>query len=215
MRFSFISLIFLLNTSLFPQQSTLSKGVNYLSEFIASDYFVELKENNSDLALVDSVYKRALVFTKKNFGEALLDLTFATVPYKEVPIEIPIIKTIINYPLISHNDSVFHLKNRNLPKDLFFDTPQNDFGDKDKLAHFFGSAYVSYYSNIFDLGRLIGYFVEVFEEDFKVQSAIDERDLIVDDLGILFGKVLKNNKQILPSHIMILHSLIQFNFHFP
>ncbi len=56
-----IILILLLNTiSIFPQQSKLSKAVNYLSGFIASEYFNELKSGNSDLALVDTIYLRAV-----------------------------------------------------------------------------------------------------------------------------------------------------------
>ena len=94
----------------FPQQSKLSKEVNYLSTFIASDHFVELKETNSDLALVDSIYLRAIAFTKKDYSEALLALTFATVPYKKIQIVIPIIKEVIYYPLIAADDSTSILK---------------------------------------------------------------------------------------------------------
>ena len=65
--------------------------------------------------------------------------------------------------------------------------PEIDYGDKDKLAHFFGSAFLSYESTIFDLGKLIGYFVEAFEESFKVQSTVDLRDLDVNEYGRLFG----------------------------
>ncbi|HED05989.1 MAG TPA: hypothetical protein ENI61_04830, partial [Ignavibacteria bacterium] len=44
------------NAGVFAQQSNLSKAVNYLSGFIASDYFRELKKSNNDLALVDTIY---------------------------------------------------------------------------------------------------------------------------------------------------------------
>ena len=112
-----IIFILLFNTnSIFPQQSKLSKAVNYLSDFIASDYFIELKETNSDLALVDSIYIRAIAFTKEDYSEALLALTFTTVPYKEIPIIIPIIMEVIYYPLIAADDSTFNLKNKNLPR---------------------------------------------------------------------------------------------------
>ena len=90
-----ILITIILTTLIFPQQSKLSKAVNYLSDFIASDHFVELKKTNSDLALVDSIYLRAIAFTKEDYSEALLALTFATVPYKKIPIVIPIIKEVI------------------------------------------------------------------------------------------------------------------------
>jgi hypothetical protein len=202
----------LLTTLIFPQQSKLSKTVNYLSEFIASDYFVELKETNSDLALVDSIYLRAIAFTEKDYSEALLALTFATVPYKEMPVVIPIIKEVIYYPLIAADDSTFNLKNKNLPRYLFYDSPETRHGDVDKLAHFFGNAFIGYSENIFDLSSLIGYFVESFEESFKVQSKVDYRDLDVNWYGNHFGKLLKENEKLLPSQIMLIRSLKYFNF---
>jgi hypothetical protein len=132
---------------------------------------------------------------------------FATVPYREVPIELPILNTIVYFPLTSADEETFLKKNENLPKYLFFDTPQNNYGDKDKLAHFFGSAFLSYESNIFDLGKLIGYFVEAFEESFKVQSTADLRDLDVNDYGRLFGESLKEDKILLPSQFFLFRSL--------
>lgn len=204
----FISVAFLS----FPQQSKLSKSVNFISEYIASRSFLTLKKEIGDLKTVDSIFIKSCNHSNKDFSEALLALTFATVPYKEVPIQIPLLKVIVNYPLISASDSIFLLKNENLPRYIFFDSPADNYGDKDKLAHFFGSAYISYASNIFDLGDPIGYFVEVFEESFKVQSTIDERDLITNNLGNTFGKLLKRNKNILPSQIIILRTLSNFSY---
>jgi len=203
---------FFLSITLFPQQSQLSKGVNYISAFIASDYFKEISTSINDLTLVDSIYLKALSFNDYDYSETLLALSFATIPYKEVPIRIPLLNLIIYYPLTSAYDSVYQMKNKNLPKDIFFDTPENNFGDKDKLAHFFGAAFLSYNSLFFDLGDLFGYFVEAFEEDFKVQSSIDERDLITNNLGDNFGKLLKGNKKILPSRVLITHSLFYFRY---
>lgn len=201
---------------LFPitsaQQSSLSKGVNYLSEFIASGYFKELSVKNNDPALADTIFLRAVEFYKKNYSDALLALMLATVPYKEVPIQVPLLKSIIYYPLTSAEDSIYEIKNKNLPKYLFFDSPRDDYGDKDKLAHFFGSAFLSYSTTIFDLADFIGYFVEVFEESFKVQSSVDERDLLVDGLGKQFGEALKEDKSLLPSRVFILTTLIHIRY---
>jgi len=131
----------------------------------------------------------------------------ATVPYNKVPIQVPILNSIVYYPLTSADDEIFLKKNNNLPRYLFFDTPQNDYGDKDKLAHFFGSAFLSYESNLFDIGKLIGYFVEAFEESFKVQSSVDPRDLDVNYYGRLFGSILKEDKSVRPSQILLFRSL--------
>jgi len=215
MRDRIFSLFFILLTlvstiSILPQQSSLSKGVNYLSDFIASDYFIELKNESNDVALVDSIYIRAIKFYNYDYEEALLALTFTTIPYRKVPLVIPIINSRIYYPLISAGDSISKLKNQNLPKNLYYDTPPDKGGDKDKLAHFFGNAFIGYEENILNLADVFGYFVEVFEEDFKSQSKVDFRDIDVNWYGILFGDMLEVNKKIMPSQIMTLRSLRYF-----
>lgn len=196
----------------FSQQSNLSKAVNYLSEFIGSNYFKNLQLTNNDLALTDTIYLRALKYDNNNYQEALFDLTFAVIPYNKVRVEIPLLDAIVVYSLPSASENIYLMKNKNLPRQFFFDTPQNSYGDKDKLAHFFGSAFITYSSNCFDLGNLIGYFIEVFEQDFEVQNFIDPRDLQTNRLGNIFGAILKFNKKIIPSDVMLIRSLIYLRY---
>ncbi len=206
-------LALLLIISLHPnaQQSRLSKAVNSISGYIASENFAQLKKDYGDLIAVDSIYKYALKVNNFDYSETLLSLMFATVPYREIPIQTPLLKVKLNYPLISADEEIFNKKNNNLPRYLFIDSPQNDYGDMDKLAHFFGSAFLSYQSGFIDLAELIGYFVEAFEESFKVQNEIDYRDIDVNYYGRLFGKLLKNENTILPSQVILLRSLKFFS----
>lgn len=207
---SIILLIITFTPIHFPQQSSLSKGINYISSYIASDEFIELIERIGDLPAVDSIYIRALEYKKYDYPEALLALTFATLPYKEVPIRIPLINVPLKFPLFAADDSTYNLKNKNLPSKLFYDMPPGNFGDKDKLAHFFGTAFWSYSAFFFDLALVIGYFVEAFEESFQVQNVIDERDLEANYSGYIFGKLLKKDKSILPSEVLIMKTLSCF-----
>jgi hypothetical protein len=200
-------LLIFISLNSFSQQSNLSKTVNYISSYIASEHFSNLKNNIGDVAATDSIFSEAMRFTEYDYGDALIALMLATVPYNEVPIQIPIFNSTVYYPLTSADEETFLTKNENLPRYLFFDSPQNNYGDKDKLAHFFGSAFLSYESNIFDIGKLIGYFVEAFEENFKVQSSVDLRDLDVNEYGRLFGDLLKENKDLLPSQIFLIRSI--------
>ena len=201
-----IIILILFPAIVIPQQSKLSKSVNYITEFIASEYFLKLKSMNPDIALVDSIYLRSIKFNNGDNTEALLSLTFATIPYRKVPIVFPILNFQLEYPLVSADEKIFLLKNDNLPKYLFYDSPESDYGDKDKLAHFFGNAFIVYSENILDLSALIGYFVESFEEDFKADSHVDYRDLDVNFYGDMFGKMLSKNKNILPSQVILIRS---------
>jgi hypothetical protein len=209
MKMKYLIIVFTLITlqNTFTQQSYLSKAVNHISSYIASEEFLQLKNKIGDVSAVDSIFIDATKYTEGNISDALLALMLATVPYNEVPIQIPLFNSTINFPLTSADEETFLKKNENLPRYLFFDTPKNNYGDKDKLAHFFGSAFLSYESNIFDLGKLIGYFVEAFEESFKVQSSVDLRDLDVNEYGRLFGELLKENKDLLPSQIFLFRSI--------
>lgn len=199
----FLLVIFLSAGFIFPQQSKLSKNVNAITEYIASREFNTLKY--PDIEKLDVLYSNALQICDNDITETLLALTFACVPYKEVHLRIPIINSILVFPLISAADSIFHLKNNSLPKMLFPDSPNNDYGDRDKVAHFFGSAFVAHSQNIFDFTFLIGYFVEAFEESFEVQNQIDSRDIRTNKLGELFGEKLKCDEQIKPSDVLSLY----------
>ena len=210
-RILFFYLVFIaILTSSYAQQSNISKAVNYISSYIASDKFLQLKKEIGDLPAVDSIYATTLRFENYNYSEALFASCFATLPYREVPIVVPIIKSVWNYPLVSASDSIYNLKNKNLPSNFFYDTPQNEYGDKDKNAHFFGFAFLSYSTVFFDFEHLIGNFIEAFEEDFKIQSSADYRDLDVNFYGKCFGKLLKKNKSVLPSQVLIMRTLYYF-----
>jgi len=195
-KYVFILTIVLSSNFSFPQRSQLSNEVQIISEFIASNSFLSLKEQEGELQSIDSLYLKALSITGNNIQEALLALTFAVVPYKSVPIHFLFT---FEYPLLSADDSTFTKKNKNLPKYFLTDSPKNEFGDKDKLAHFFGNAFVAYTSQVFDLTSAIGYFVEVFEENFTPENQIDLRDLKINKLGEAFGKSLKKDQTLLPS----------------
>ena len=203
--------IFFFQIFIFPQQSKLSKAVNYLSGYIASNSFLELDQLTPHLNLVDSIYLKAIKYYDLEYSEALLALTFTTVPYRKVPITLPLINVVVHYPLISADLDTYLLKNQNLPSLLFYDSPQNNFGDKDKLAHFFGNSFIGYAEPVFDLADVFGYFVEAFEEDFKAQSKVDFRDMNVNWYGKLFGDLLEKNRNVLPSQVMLIRSFRYFN----
>jgi len=190
-----------------PQQSNLSRSVNYLSGYIASDKFASYKLELSHLTLIDSIYITALEYNNNDISETLLSITFAAIPYRQVPIVVPLLNISLNYPLVSSDDSTFILKNKNLPSEILFDSPLSEYGDKDKIAHFFGNAFIGYHSTFFDISNIMGLFVEVFEKSFQVQAHIDERDLLVNFYGRAFGKALKQNRFVLPSQSLIFHTL--------
>jgi len=151
---------------------------------------------------LDTIFSYALKLSEGDIADALLFCSVGTVPYSEFEMTIPLINFPINvfiFNIVSEN--IFSQMIRNLPTKIFSDSPEGTFGDKDKVTHFFSSAYWSYSLNE-NFASAIGYLVEHFEEGFKVQSVVDERDLTVNQLGIKFGSMLKD-KLIFPSEIIL------------
>jgi len=179
----------------YGKQSQLFTDIKTVSEYIAFN----LPKNSPELKQIDSIYNFALKLKNNDISEALIILTFSTIPYNVLPIRIPLINMKINYPIISAEIPLFIQKNSNLPKSFLSDSPHTDFGDRDKLAHFFGSAFLSYNFVFFDLTNLIGYFVESFEETFVEDAQFDFRDIKINQAGETFGKTLRENKMALPS----------------
>ena len=96
--------------SSFAQQSRLSKAINYISTFISSDYFKELKKTNTDLALADTIYLRMLKYENYDYSNTLFELTFAVIPYNKVHVRIPLINRIVVYRLPCAPDSIYEVK---------------------------------------------------------------------------------------------------------
>lgn len=204
--------IFISSETIFPQRHKFYSNIDQLSEFIASDYFKNLSNEINDLSLIDTIYIHALKLTDYNYSESLLLLTFTLIPYNLIPIKTPFIGLRINIPIPTASPEIFYMKNQNLPKNLFFDSPENEFGDKDKLAHFFGNAFLSYNLRLFDITEFIGYFVEEFEAAFFPNAEVDYRDLRANNLGNKFGKALRREKEILPSKIFLTYTLKLFRY---
>ncbi len=205
-------LFFCSSALLYPQRNNFYLNIDRLSLFISSDYFSTLKNELNDLSCVDTIYVRALKLTNYNYSEALLLLTFTLIPYNVIPISTPLIKIKINIPIPTSSPEIFAKKNKNMPKELFFDTPKTDFGDKDKLAHFFGNAFLSYNLRLFDITEFIGYFVEEFEAAFFSNAKVDYRDIRANNLGNKFGKSLRREKSILPSQIFLTYTIMNFRY---
>lgn len=198
----------LCNDSTNDKDKNLYSVIQYFSNYIASDNFKNLSSNNNDLAVLDSLYLRFVQYYDGDYSEALLALTFTTLPFNNIPLIIPILDVQLDVPLPSASDSIFRVKTKNLPRFFFFNSPKNKFGDKDKLAHFFGNAFLSYNISFFNFSKFLGIFVELFEQSFKVNGSFDYRDIQINHLGELFGVSLNNNESIVPSQIFALYSLL-------
>ena len=197
----FIASLFLPFSSASAQERpshNLSNGFIYLNNYIASSKFGKMKNETDNLALIDSIWNESVRYFDGDISEALLAATFATLPFDKMPLKLPFgLKMDLLLP--SPGDSLFKAKLKNLPSGFLIDSPKGKNSDTDKIAHFFGNAFLSYNISWIHLSDFLGLFVETFEKSFKVNGALDIRDLAINRFGSAFGKALNENRNLAPS----------------
>ncbi len=185
-------------------------GLFYITNYLTSNEYKEFAKAHTDLECVDHIYATAMKFFDNDPSETCFCLTFALIPYNKILMRLPVIGLHIRIPLPSPPNSLFKSKLKNTPKKIFCDSPNDDFGDKDKLAHFFANAFLKYDVTIFNLSEFLGIFVEYFEQGFFLQGGYDIRDLIANHIGEFFAKMLEKNKNAKPSEALKIYQLLYF-----
>jgi hypothetical protein len=181
-------------------------GLFYLSDYIASEEFATIKKTTTDLEQVDVIYSKALNFYEGDISEALLCLTFTCLPFSKI--EFNLLFGVVELPLPSPPKEIFQRRLENLPKNIFFNSPRTNFGDKDKLSHFFGNAFLRYNISVFNFSKFMGIFVEKTEENFFANGELDRRDIMANHLGELFAEMLKLNNNALPSKALLVYQIL-------
>ena len=69
MKMKYLIIVFTLITfqNTFTQQSQISKAVNHISSYIASEEFLQLKNKIGDVSAVDSIFIDATKFTRGKY----------------------------------------------------------------------------------------------------------------------------------------------------
>ena len=167
-----------------------------------SDGVSLLRREEGDLSAVDAIYEKALEYSWQNIPEALLICTFATMDHRRVGVRLPLVGPLLWFPLTSEFSDEFAGRLRALPSRLYPDTPHDQAGDRDKLQHFFGSAFLAYSARSNDPAERIGDFVENTEEEFIVGGVNDERDKRANGHGRRFGLRLLLDESARPSSFL-------------
>ncbi len=204
-KINYLAIIILYSSSFAQINNKLDESIQHLFNYLSTEEYLTLKSSKNDLEIVDSIYTKMLEYHSEDISETLLSLTFLFIPFKEMNINIPLLNLNFNAVLIYESEKIFRKKNSLLPSNIFIDTRKRG-NDVDKLAHFFGNAFISYNFNHFEISKILGIFVELFEESFNLQGKIDIRDLYSNELGSFFGKALIENKNLMPSEVIWLYN---------
>jgi hypothetical protein len=168
-----------------------------LREFIRSDDFKKFKEKFGDRSAVDLIYKKALVLCDYNLADALLVSGLATLDHRKINFKLPILGLKLPIFLTSESENDFKKRVENLPAHIFNDT----INDKDKLQHFFLSAYLAYLNGGRKTADRVGILIEEGEK-IGLSLVRDERDILANRCGQSFGLSLHKNPFALPSRFL-------------
>lgn len=174
----------------------LIKETRQIRAYVRDVRFGILMKRCGDARAMDAIYLKSLKIAEHNLARALFLSLMGTLEHRDVDLKVPIIGP-IGVPLTFEADSMFNCRFRNLPSRLYADTPPE--GDRDKLQHFFASAYISYASESPELARTGGNFVEWGEAQFIVGGVDDPRDRRANKHGEQFGHDLLTTRNLLPS----------------
>lgn len=170
-----------------------------LREFVRSEEFAGIRTKLGDPAAVDTLFSRARELSWGNLYEALLISTLATLDHRRVGVRLPLVGPLLWLPLTSEFEADYRSRMEALPRRLYPDTPPDSTGDRDKLQHFFGSAFLTAVSESRDAAGRIGDFVEWGEDQFIVGGVADPRDMRANRQGQEFGLHVLAEKGARPS----------------
>jgi hypothetical protein len=171
-----------------------------LKEFIRSGEFAQIRKKHGDERAVDAIFVRAMRLTDNNTGFSLLLSALSTFDHDVVGIRVPVLSIV--FPLTSESDEEFRLRRERLPTHFYGDSPSHPAGDRDKLQHFFGSAFITFAFESPSAAGRFGDFVERGEEAVIIGGALDERDYRANRQGQLFGAALLEENRRFPSEFL-------------
>jgi hypothetical protein len=173
---------------------------NELKEFVRSDAFAHIRAVLGDARAVDAVFVKAMQLTDNNTGIALLMSAVATFDHDIVGVKVPALSIV--FPLTSESTEEFVARRDRLPAHFYGDSPPGASGDRDKLQHFFGSAFLTFTLESPSAAGRFGDFVERGEDAIIVGGVLDERDIRANRQGQLFGVALLDDNRRYPSEFL-------------
>lgn len=170
-----------------------------LKEYIRSEEFAHLRAYDGDLAAVDAIFGEARRLCWGNLYEALFISLLATMDHRRFGVKLPVVGPLLWVPLTGEFPDEFEARIAALPRRLYNDSPRAGAGDRDKLQHFFGSAFLTYAFESRAAAERVGQFIEWGEDKIIVDGALDERDMRANRQGQEFGLRLLDEASVRPS----------------
>jgi hypothetical protein len=180
----------------FPFSLIVPEGVRLgydLREYIASSEFGRFDSIAAPEAAFDEIYFEALSMAHGDRSTAMLAGAIASFEHEYIPFNF--FGSELDVPLTGEDHAGFLVRVLHLPAHLYH-TPE---GDRDKLQHFFGSAWLKSVFGMDWFVHLAGEAVEAGETLFLVGESRDPRDIHANADGLRFELQAEQNRESKPS----------------
>jgi len=177
--------------------------VQTVRAYIRDEQFQLLRHQYGDVCAVDFIYLKALQTAQYDMARALFVSFLAVLEHRVIHIKTAFHLT-IPIMLTFETDSAFIGRVRHLPNNIYSDSPKGIARDRDKLQHFFGSAFLSYILAQPEMVHSIGDLLEWAEPGIVVGGENDPRDKRANLQGEQFGRDLSIVPTLLPSDYLTL-----------
>ena len=174
-----------------------------LRDYLRSEEFASVRRRFGDVYAVDFIFAEAERLSWNNTYEALLIAFFAVMDHSKVGVRLPALGPLLWLPLTSEFGDDYEKRLRGLPRRLYADTPRGTAGDRDKLQHFFGSAFLTYLFDSAEAADRVGNSVEWWEDLLIVGGVSDPRDVRANRQGQEWALRLREDADARPSAVFM------------
>jgi|WetSurMetagenome_2_1015567.scaffolds.fasta_scaffold02558_6 hypothetical protein len=174
-------------------------SVQELRTMLHGEEFRHIRARWGDRYAVDVAFRWAEQLCWNNRAVSLLVVFLAVIDHRTVGFRIPLLGPVVWLPLTGEFPDEFTERVQALPAHPFPDSPPGGGGDRDKLQHFFGSAFLAYVFGGSGPAERVGDFIEWGEDAFVVDGGYDPRDLEANERGRRFAARLREDREALPS----------------
>lgn len=147
-------------------------------ELILSPDYDSLRTFANDRETLDALYQYALYTSHGDEESATFAMLVAVFEHRTIPMKMG-----VEIPLSFENEEAFTRRVERLPRHIYNDSTD----DRDKLQHFFSSAYIKRTLGMSWLVNLLGEVVEILEEKLVTGGANDRRDIVANRDGVRFA----------------------------
>jgi hypothetical protein len=184
------------------------QNVHRLRQYIRTEEYAAKRKAFGELYAVDDIFRKAIDLEERCVQDALLVSALAVMDHKRLDIHV-LFGITIPIPLTFESDTLYDARLKNLPAHIYPDSPLEWAGDKDKLQHLFGSAYLTYLFRSRGIANFVGIIVEGGETVARLDGAGDHRDLRTNRHGRDFGMALLKFPVAKPSDVIRYETLAE------